>query len=215
MTTSEPTPNAHRERLHLARRRRPRRSPRHPAGATIDSIEKPSSLGTCEMITSSATAFRYPTRIGLDSRSVTKPEAQQAAEQEDRADHDREQTRERDRTARHCRAREAGSDAAMMGASAESGPSTRMRDGPNTAYASRGTIVAYRPVSGGQSGGDRVAHAGGDQQRRHDDAGADVGPQPRSAVLASHGDAGQPPGDPLALISPPPLHIIADRRRVR
>ena len=39
--------------------------------------------------------------------------------------------------------------AAMIGASAESGPSTRMRDGPNTAYASSGTIVAYRPVSGG------------------------------------------------------------------
>ena len=37
----------------------------------------------------------------------------------------------------------------MIGASDESGPSTRMRDGPNTAYASNGTIVAYRPVSSG------------------------------------------------------------------
>ena len=39
--------------------------------------------------------------------------------------------------------------AAMIGASAESGPSTRMRDGPKSAYARSGTMVAYRPVSGG------------------------------------------------------------------
>ena len=30
----------------------------------------------------------------------------------------------------------------MIGASDESGPSTSTRDGPNTAYAIRGTIVA-------------------------------------------------------------------------
>src|SRR6516164_8325445 len=34
----------------------------------------------------------------------------------------------------------------IKGASAESGPRTRMRDGPNMAYASNGTIVAYRPL---------------------------------------------------------------------
>ncbi len=41
-------------------------------------------------------------------------------------------------------------DAAMIGASAESGPSTRIRDGPKRAYTSRGMIVAYSPVSGGR-----------------------------------------------------------------
>jgi hypothetical protein len=39
--------------------------------------------------------------------------------------------------------------AAIMGARDESGPSTRTRDGPNNAYASNGTMVAYRPVTGG------------------------------------------------------------------
>ena len=41
-------------------------------------------------------------------------------------------------------------EAAMMGASAESGPSTRIFDGPKIAYASSGTMVAYRPVAGGK-----------------------------------------------------------------
>jgi hypothetical protein len=36
-----------------------------------------------------------------------------------------------------------------MGANDESGPSTRMRDGPTTAYTSSGTMVAYNPVTGG------------------------------------------------------------------
>ena len=35
--------------------------------------------------------------------------------------------------------------AAMMAASDESGPSTRMRLGPKMAYAISGTMVAYRP----------------------------------------------------------------------
>jgi len=35
--------------------------------------------------------------------------------------------------------------ARITAANAESGPSTRMRLGPNTAYASSGTMVAYRP----------------------------------------------------------------------
>ena len=35
--------------------------------------------------------------------------------------------------------------ARMIGASEESGPSTRMRLGPNRAYTSSGTMVAYSP----------------------------------------------------------------------
>ncbi len=35
--------------------------------------------------------------------------------------------------------------ASIGAASAESGPSTRIRLGPNTAYASSGMMVAYRP----------------------------------------------------------------------
>ena len=38
----------------------------------------------------------------------------------------------------------------MIAASDESGPRTRIRLGPRTAYTSSGTIVAYRPVIGGR-----------------------------------------------------------------
>lgn len=39
--------------------------------------------------------------------------------------------------------------AAISGASAESGPSTSLREGPNTAYAARARTVVYRPVTAG------------------------------------------------------------------
>ena len=39
---------------------------------------------------------------------------------------------------------------AMMAASEESGPRTRMGLGPSNAYASSGTMVAYRPAMGGR-----------------------------------------------------------------
>ena len=40
--------------------------------------------------------------------------------------------------------------AAIIGPSDESGPSTRMRDGPKTAYPIRHRIDVYRPVIGGR-----------------------------------------------------------------
>ena len=39
--------------------------------------------------------------------------------------------------------------AAIIGPSDESGPSTRIREGPNRAYAVRHRIVVYRPVIAG------------------------------------------------------------------
>ena len=39
--------------------------------------------------------------------------------------------------------------AAIMGARLESGPMIRTREGPNTAYASRGITEAYSPVTAG------------------------------------------------------------------
>ena len=39
--------------------------------------------------------------------------------------------------------------AAIIGPSEESGPSTRMRDGPNSAYPSRQRMEVYSPVTGG------------------------------------------------------------------
>ncbi len=40
--------------------------------------------------------------------------------------------------------------AAIIGPSDESGPSTRIRDGPSTAYPSRHRMLVYRPVIGGR-----------------------------------------------------------------
>ena len=40
--------------------------------------------------------------------------------------------------------------AAIIGPSAESGPSTRMRDGPARAYPIRHRIEVYRPVTAGR-----------------------------------------------------------------
>ncbi len=40
-------------------------------------------------------------------------------------------------------------DAPMIGASDESGPRTRILDGPARAYTASGTMVAYSPVTGG------------------------------------------------------------------
>ena len=39
--------------------------------------------------------------------------------------------------------------ATSNGVSDESGPSTMIRDGPKIAYTNSGTMVAYRPVTGG------------------------------------------------------------------
>jgi len=40
--------------------------------------------------------------------------------------------------------------AAIIGPNAESGPRTRIRDGPNTAYPMRHRIEVYRPVTAGR-----------------------------------------------------------------
>ena len=85
--------------------------------------------------------FMYPTRTGFESRSVMKPARATPAPMHSAPV--RRASSEASATAR------AGSPSAlestataMSGASAESGPSTMMRDGPKTAYARSGPIVA-------------------------------------------------------------------------
>ena len=70
-----------------------------------------------------------------------------------------------------------------------------MRDGPKTAYASSGTIVAYRPVSGGSPRPRRSPF------RRGSAAQSPRCPpsrraEPRPLVAAGNDDAGQPAADP-------------------
>ncbi|STQ62436.1 Uncharacterised protein [Gordonia bronchialis] len=87
-------------------------------------------------------------RIGLDSRSVTNPSRSRPPITSTTP------TSMDNRPARAMRSSSKAASgmiaAAMMGASDESGPSTRMRDGPTSAYTSSGTMVAYRPVTGGR-----------------------------------------------------------------
>ena len=112
-------------------------------------MEKPSSFGNWPTTTMSAIAFRYPSRIGFDSRSVTNPSLRNPATSKMRPT----------RTARIPARASAVSGspvtangataAAIRGASDESGPRTRIFDGPTTAYARSGTMVAYRPAYAG------------------------------------------------------------------
>ena len=86
-------------------------------------------------------------------------------------------------TARASRRRRAGTTAAATsGSSAESGPKTRIRDGPNRKYATRAPIVAYRPATAGSPPPPR-SPSRPDEHGRERDAGDDV-------------VAGQPGGTP-------------------
>nr|BFE73274.1 hypothetical protein GCM10020092_065750 [Actinoplanes digitatis] len=91
--------------------------------------------------------------------------------------------------------RAASSTAAIIGPSDESGPSTRIRDGPKTAYASRQKIEVYSPVIGGRLSQFGVRHALWHQQGRQDDAGDGVARQPGGPVVRDDLDAGYPAGD--------------------
>ena len=131
MTTSEPMPNAIASAW-TSPAATPLTIDTTSGRGDRDSIEKPSSFGTCDTITSSATALRYPTRMGLDSRSVTKPRRRRPPSR--RIAPTMIASSPASATARSSLPSARGrTDAAMMGASAESGPSTRTRDGPNTA----------------------------------------------------------------------------------
>ena len=89
-------------------------------------------------------AFMKPSRIGLDSRSATSPSRARPISNENTPD----KTASMPTRATACSTLPAASgtvSAAITGASVESGPSTMMRLGPNTAYAISGTMVAYKP----------------------------------------------------------------------
>ncbi len=112
-----------------------------PPGTSCASTEKPSSFGSWATKTVSAMPFMYPTRTGFESRSVRNPTRASAATAQRRPV--RIASIEASAMARASSPPEAATTvAAMSAASPESGPSTMIRDGPKTAYARRGTIVA-------------------------------------------------------------------------
>jgi hypothetical protein len=113
------------------------------------STENPSSFGTWLTITVSAMPLMYPTRTGRDSRSVRKP--RRAAAAPTQIAPTMSASAEARATERPASPPASGMIVAAMGAiSAESGPSTRIRDGPTRKYATSGPTVAYRPVIAGR-----------------------------------------------------------------
>jgi hypothetical protein len=102
------------------------------------STEKPNSLGSWPMTMVSASPFMYPIWVGLERRSATKPKCASPAIV--MTTPTRTASTDAYATARSgsppARARGA-MVAAIIGPSEESGPSTRMRDGPNAAYPRR------------------------------------------------------------------------------
>ena len=87
-------------------------------------------------------------------------------------------------------------DAAMMGASDESGPEHQDAGGPEDRVRDQRHDRGVEARLGREPGHLGVAHARRDEQRRDDEAGADVRPQPRRLVRPRRADAGQPPIDP-------------------
>ena len=135
-----------------------------------------------------------PDRLG--QQVGDEPEAEDAAEQQHPAHHDREETGERDRALavaegeRKDRRRDDRGEGRVR---SEHEDARRAEDRVGDERHDRGVEAGL----GRQPGDLGVAHARGDEQRRHDDAGPDVGPQPRPAVLLGRTQAGQPAADPL------------------
>ena len=131
---------------------RPEATPSTKARATSGTpsawTEKPNSLGSCPTKTVSAIPFSEPIRMGFESSSVRipsrrTPNAMQHAPEISARPPARSPARAGSTSA------SGAIVAAMIGASDESGPRTRIRLGPNRAYTKSGRIVAYRPVIGG------------------------------------------------------------------
>jgi hypothetical protein len=121
-------------------------SPMKPSAST----EKPNSLGNCPTMIVRARPFMYPRIVGCESRSATKPSFPAPATTM--------MTPVMIASADASSTARAGSPpapasgrivAAIMGPRDESGPRTRMRDGPTRAYPRRHRIDVYRPVTAG------------------------------------------------------------------
>src|SRR4051812_24493632 len=92
--------------------------------------------------------------------------------------------------------------AAIIGPSAESGPSTRIREGPNRAYATSTITVVYRPVTGGSPASSAYAMPWG---TRSAVSASPAPPSPRNpdrwyvlatAIPGTHADTGPAVGCP-------------------
>ncbi|OQB54572.1 MAG: hypothetical protein BWX99_01957 [Deltaproteobacteria bacterium ADurb.Bin151] len=102
---------------------------------------KPRTFGNWPISTVSAMPLRYPMRIGFDRRSVIKPNLARPAAMHS-APVKTASIPARDTALSALPAAKGTIVAAMIPASAESGPRTKMRLGPKMAYTIRGIMVA-------------------------------------------------------------------------
>ena len=143
-----------------ARTRRPRST--SPCASEL----KPNSFGSCPTKTITAIPLRKPTRTGFDRSSARTPRRAKPAAMHSAPMSSASIEASATALAGSAWASTSGrSAAAISGPSAESGPSTRMRDGPNSAYARSASTVVYKPVTGGKPGQLGVRHALRDEQR--------------------------------------------------
>ena len=110
---------------------------------------KPSSFGSWPARMITAIPFMYPTRIGPDRRSVRNPSRAMAAARH-RTPAMIVMAEARSMARMESPAANGTTAAANSGSRAESGPKTRMRDGPTRKYPMRAPIEAYRPAIAGR-----------------------------------------------------------------
>ena len=172
-------------------------SPKARASSTSPcaSVEKPKRCGSWPTSTTSAIPFRNPIRTGFDSKSVNTPRRAKPATMHSAPMSSASIAASATARDGSLPPRSGTSAAAINGPRAESGPSTSIRDGPNTAYANSAAIVVYRPVTGGSPANSRVGHALGDQQGGQADTREQIGTQPPPPVRTRHPDSRQEPLD--------------------
>ena len=208
MTTSEPTPKAAASGC-TSPSRMPAKLATTSCRSDSASIEKPSSFGICEMITMQRDRVEVADADRLGQQVGHEPEPQDAAEQQHPADHDRQQAGERDRplvVAEREREDRRGDDGGERRVRPEHEDARRAEHGIRDQRHDRGVEAGLRREPGHFG----VAHARGDEQRRHDEAGPHVRPQP-GASYSGHGRRrAATERSRLALITRPPLHIMAD-----
>ena len=140
---SRPIPSAHGFVIS-----RPMRNATTSPTSPSASVENPKSFGNWLIRMTTARPARYPVRTGFESRSATKPSLRAPAPTVTTP------TSSASMPARAiaCSGSPAASGrivAAIIGPSDESGPRTRIGDGPTRAYAMRHTTVVYSPVMAG------------------------------------------------------------------
>ena len=128
----------------------PRINDQSSRGTEPPAVAKPNNFGSWPQMMMIATPFRYPIRTGLESNSATVPSlAMPAARQMRPISTASVLASAIARAGSGLVASSGAMTVKIIGPSVESGPTTRMREGPNSAYANNPAAVVYKPTAGG------------------------------------------------------------------